>query len=78
MCFLKNSAVVLNVTAVTLFIMAKENATFTSEQLNIWEFGIQSAVSDHLLTFDCNINFNSLQKHYMTPIIFIYLSRKAY
>ena len=53
---------------VFLFIMAKQSAIFTSEQLNIWEFPHltnkrlknvqQSAISDHLLTCHCNINFN--------------------
>ena len=52
---------VLIVIAATIITTAKQNATFTSEQLNIWEFlknVKSSAVSDHLLTCDCNINFN--------------------
>ena len=48
------------------FISAKQYATFRFEDLNIWEFCIwqtlenvkQSAISDNLLTCDCNINFN--------------------
>ena len=35
---LQNAISVLSVIAATLYITAKQNAIFTSEQLNIWEF----------------------------------------
>ena len=42
--FIKNSALVLfmvlSVIAAALFIMVKQNAIFTSEQVNIWGFSI--------------------------------------
>ena len=34
------SFIVLGVIAATLFITAKQNTSFTSEQLSIWEFSI--------------------------------------
>ena len=44
-----------------------KNIIFTSEQINIYKFWLkhfkmvkQSAISDHLLACDCNINFNYL------------------
>ena len=44
-----------------LFILAKQNDTFTSEQLNkCFEKVKQSVISDHLLTCDSHINFSGL------------------
>ena len=72
MCFPKNSAlasfIVLSVIAAMLFIMAKENTKIYARAAE--HMGIsyltnkrlknvkQSAISDHLLISDCNINFD--------------------
>ena len=72
MCFPKNSAlapfIVLSVIAATLFIMTKQNVIFyvrAAEHLGISHLTNkrlknvkQSVISDHLLTCDCNINFD--------------------
>ena len=71
MSFLKNSTlasfIALSVIAATLFITAKQNPHFyvrAAEHMRISHLTNkrlknvkQSAISDHLLTCDCNINF---------------------
>ena len=80
--FALTSFIVLSVTAAMLFITTKQNATFTSEQLNNGNFAFdkhlknvkQSAVSNHLLTCDCKINLTT--SPFCLKILII--SRKAY
>ena len=66
--FVLASLTVLSVIAATLFVTAKQNCIFTSEQLNIWEFCIRQTNILKLLS-------NQLLQ---ITIISIYLSRKAY